>query len=198
MGGTAEVRWRAACLALAAALVVAASLAPSGTGALRGQAFSRSAATHIGMPAPCPVTTPELAPVPTPSSPEAYTYDPSGVSAWYVSPDRTLWVGADVGWRRGGNKVGWLRPPGSTLTVTGRRLDGEAPPLGVDLPDGYPWNFQVSGLDFPTGGCWEITGEAAGSTLRFVVAVDPGHDPPTPVGTTLAGGAAVDRASSAN
>ncbi len=33
--------------------------------------------------------------------------------------------------------------------------------------------FMVIGVDIPTLGCWEITGQSAGAILRFVVWVAP-------------------------
>lgn len=66
-------------------------------------------------------------------------------------------------------KVGWWRARGQ-LTVSGRRLDRTAPPLRVTVPDGYgSRGFQPSGLEFPTPGCWRVTGRAGGAQLSFVV-----------------------------
>jgi hypothetical protein len=70
-----------------------------------------------------------------------------------------------------GMKYPWLRVSGLTgkLTVTGRRLDAAAPPLKVDIPNGYlNTGFQATGLIFPTEGCWEITGKVGDTTLTFV------------------------------
>lgn len=87
----------------------------------------------------------------------------------------------------GRTKVLWIKPVGTRLEVTGRRLDGPAPPLEVTLPEGYPGDFQASGLVFPTGGCWEVEARVAGAgpagTLRVVVPVrsaagDDGCAPP--------------------
>ena len=68
-------------------------------------------------------------------------------------------------------KVLWLKPVGSRLEVSGQRLDGAVPPLDVHLPEGYPGDYQASGLSFPTGGCWEVEARADSSVLRFVVYV---------------------------
>jgi len=72
-----------------------------------------------------------------------------------------------------GNKVGWFRPAGETLMVTGRRLDGHSPPLETHIPCCYPTRFQSSGLYFPGEGCWEITATAGESVLTFIVRVEP-------------------------
>lgn len=69
-------------------------------------------------------------------------------------------------------KFGWFRGVVGTLTITGRRLDGPAPPLTADVPDGYgDRDFQSSGIHFPTAGCWEVTGRAGDATLTFVTLV---------------------------
>lgn len=68
-------------------------------------------------------------------------------------------------------KFGWWRLRGGDLSISGRRLDGDAPPLGSIIPAGYEGGgFQATGLTFPTPGCWEVTGSASG-TLTFVVYV---------------------------
>jgi hypothetical protein len=71
-----------------------------------------------------------------------------------------------------GMKFGWWRHASGRLTITGRRLDGPAPPLRAHIPDGYgDRGFQATGLSFPTEGCWEVTGQLAGTTLTFVTLV---------------------------
>jgi hypothetical protein len=113
----------------------------------------------------CPVTTPT-----TELPNEAYIA--SWSSRWYRSDDGELW--ADAGLRfADGVKVGWRKPLGAALEVTGRRLDGDAPPLTAEVPDGYADHFQASGLIFPTAGCWEVEARSADSTLTFVTAVFP-------------------------
>ena len=77
----------------------------------------------------------------------------------------------------GRTKVLWIKPVGARLEVTGRRLDGPAAPLAASLPEGYPGDFQARGLEFPSGGCWEVearpAGGGPGSSLRVVLAVRP-------------------------
>jgi hypothetical protein len=69
-------------------------------------------------------------------------------------------------------KFGWWRAlPGPKLTIEGRRLDAEAPPLRASIPDGYGAQFQATGIIFPTPGCWEVTGRAGGASLTFVTRV---------------------------
>jgi len=92
---------------------------------------------------------------------------------WYRSPDGRIWVAADdlPAFAGGTHKVLWLKPVGSRLEVVGRRLDGDAPPLRADLPEGYPGDFQASGIGFPTPGCWEVEARADGSVLRVALQV---------------------------
>jgi hypothetical protein len=104
-----------------------------------------------------------------------------------VNPHRSMWASA-WWWAEGkeyhlhagedGNKVGWFRPAGATLEITGQRLDAEAPALQAEVPCCYPSRFQATGLYFPTEGCWQITARAGGSVLKFVVEVEPLVSPP--------------------
>jgi hypothetical protein len=64
----------------------------------------------------------------------------------------------------------WSRTKGK-LTITGRRLDGDARPLSAYLPEGYDEGFMPSGLSFPTEGCWEVTGTVGEARLTFVTLV---------------------------
>jgi hypothetical protein len=58
------------------------------------------------------------------------------------------------------------------LTIEGKRLDAPAPPLKSIVPDGYgDAGFQVSGLIFPTAGCWAVTGRVGIASLTFVTLV---------------------------
>jgi hypothetical protein len=74
-------------------------------------------------------------------------------------------------------KWAWYRFKPGTLTITGHRLDGSAPPLEAWVPDGYgvDGGFHVSGITFPTTGCWEITGHLGEDSLTFVVWVAIGN-----------------------
>lgn len=127
--------------------------------------------------AACPVTRPEWLLPPEDSAvnnPPAYGY-------YYTNADQSIL--ASAWWAEGseyrlradpqGVKVGWFRPAGASMEVTGRRLDGEAPPLEAQIPCCYPTRFQASGLYFPTEGCWEVVTKAGGNELTFIVWVDP-------------------------
>lgn len=100
---------------------------------------------------------------------------------YFVNEDSSIWASAwwwgkeeyPLHAGKGGNKVAWFRPEGTVMEITGRRLDGQAPPLETDIPCCYPTRFQASGLYFPTAGCWEVTAKAADSVLSFVAKVKP-------------------------
>ena len=125
----------------------------------------------------CPVTEPVWAKPPEDSAvsgtPE-YGY-------YFVNKDRSIWASAwwtaeeesFLSANEEGIKVGWFRPAGAVLEITGERTDAESTPLDVDIPCCYPTRFQSSGLYFPTGGCWEVAAEAADSELTFTVWVEP-------------------------
>jgi hypothetical protein len=79
----------------------------------------------------------------------------------FVAPDGSV-----------GMKFGWWRAATGKLQLTGRRLDAPAPPVRANVPEGYgDRGFQASGVDFPTEGCWEVTGALPTTSLRFVTFV---------------------------
>jgi hypothetical protein len=100
---------------------------------------------------------------------------------YYVNPDRSIWASAwwhenpddPLSATEDGVKVGWFRPAGAELEITGWRIDGEAPPLESHVPCCYLTRFQATGLYFPSEGCWQVNARAAGSELSFVVQVEP-------------------------
>ena len=62
------------------------------------------------------------------------------------------------------------------IKVTGRRLDGPAPPLLVLPPTNAfqgAGSAMLTGVYVPAPGCWEITGEYHGNKRAFVVWVEP-------------------------
>ena len=76
-------------------------------------------------------------------------------------------------------KVGWQRKRKGKLEVSGKRLDGAAPPARAYIHDYGDTGFQPIYLVFPTPGCWEITGEVSGGRLTFVTLVEKIGDGPT-------------------
>ena len=67
----------------------------------------------------------------------------------------------------------------SKLTITARRLDAPTPPPEISAGPTFnrDWKaFMLGGINFPTPGCWEITGRYEDAEVQFVVWVIP--DPP--------------------
>jgi hypothetical protein len=120
--------------------------------------------------------------------------EPSPSSAsrfWYGDEALAVLLGTGGTWRGMGrehryrNKLFWWRQgfdgttePQPALAVTGRRLDGGAPPASISPAtsarhaDFGGWAMLTT-VEFPTGGCWELTGEYRGARSRFVVLVLP-------------------------
>lgn len=93
-------------------------------------------------------------------------------SLWVAMPPANVVV--DVPSANGAitTKLPWWRGVTGSLRIEGRRLDGAAPPLSADIPDGYgATGFQASGVSFPAEGCWEVTGRVGDATLTFVTLV---------------------------
>ena len=92
-----------------------------------------------------------------------------GMGPKHAYRDKLFW------WRQGYSGRTEPRPE---LAVTGRRLDGAAPPAKVSgatnarHADFGGWAMLVM-VEFPTDGCWELTGEYKGQTLSFVTKVGP-------------------------
>ncbi|MBI3491266.1 MAG: hypothetical protein HY047_05725 [Acidobacteria bacterium] len=65
----------------------------------------------------------------------------------------------------------WIRPAGTQLTISGERIDGDAPALASDIPCCYRSGFQVTRMTFPAGGCWKVTATAGDHRLEFIANV---------------------------
>ena len=148
-------------------------------------------------PASCPVTvppaTPFAPPSPYPSEAGEYNFWLGTEKLWTIFPKSGVWWGWKPHEAGQENRVqpltektGWgsvdfdlRKEPLPTLKVTGRRLDGDAPPLLTDTPTNALTGPTVDnaemaiGLYVPTPGCWEITGEYRGQKLSYVVWVTP-------------------------
>lgn len=136
----------------------------------------------------CPITLASAQPF-TPPAPWTQT-PPSGQFWWGDDKLWTLLDGSGI-WKglphNGGgytqklpwwNKdYDWQAEPLPALKVTGKRLDADAPPLRVsEATNGYEGtykSFMLVGADFPTGGCWQITGRYHDKETSFVVWVEP-------------------------
>ena len=154
---------------LAASVIVALAVAPHDPG--RAQATTEHSA--------CPTS--QLI---RDTAPHDANADPVGPADWYMNEDRTMWAGPvpTGGWSTGGrlqsggnqvpgHKTYWVRPQGTELVISGRRMDATAPPIRAHIPCCYPTGFQIVALHFPTPGCWEVKAEAGESRLRFVTHV---------------------------
>ena len=124
----------------------------------------------------CPLTEPAWAKPPEDSA----VQNPPEYGYYFINEDSSIWASAwwtkqDENYLRAGEdiKVGWFRPAGAELEVTGQRLDGDAPSLEFHAPCCYPTRFQASGLGFPTPSCWEVIAKAEDRKLSFVVWVEP-------------------------
>jgi hypothetical protein len=94
-----------------------------------------------------------------------------GNGPWIINEDRTIWA-ADQPYvaNRSVNTV-WMRPANTELTITARRLDGDAPELAVGQAAPYSTGYIAIGVVFPAAGCWEVTGTAGTSKLTFITRV---------------------------
>jgi hypothetical protein len=179
-------------------LILTACVTTIGTGV--SQAASQQTATKSvaiaatimpnNPPVTCPITHPSnilfTPPSPYPATP------PSNYAGefWYGTPELWTMLRTDGTWSslpQNGvgytQKIFWWRQgydintePRPKLTVIGKRLDASAPPLSAssatnarsDLGDAM-----LVGVDIPTLGCWEITGQYNGTELSFVVWIAP-------------------------
>ena len=140
-------------------------------------------------PASCAVTVPQDPPF---TAPEPYSpHSPFDTYFWYGS--NSLWTDlpkdgtwSDLPHNPEGytQKVFWWREgyiwneePEPDLIVTGERLDASAPLLIVSrATNAYAADIgsaMLVGVDFPTLGCWKITGKYADDELSFIVWVAP-------------------------
>jgi hypothetical protein len=87
--------------------------------------------------------------------------------------EKTFWFRQEWGRYNGRDK--WIpSEDASKLVVTAQRLDGPAPPPEVHKANSsyreQDWKaFLVGGINFPTPGCWQVSGRYEGAQLTFVV-----------------------------
>jgi len=141
-------------------------------------------------PANCPVTVAQDPPF---TAPDPYSRNsPFDSNFWYGSkslwtdlPKAGIWYALHHTRQGYTQKMFWWSEwfsfkdePQPVLVVFGRRLDEEeAPPLIVsratNASAGDIGTAMLVGVDFPTLGCWKITGQYKKSELSFVVWVAP-------------------------
>lgn len=128
----------------------------------------------------CPATQPS---VPAFLPPPPYSAAPFGEPTFLIGTG-DLWVSLPAQpWRGLRHKIFWWRPgfdgarewqPGLTLVM--RPVNGNVT-TSVDRPAtnahfGGEWSM-LTMVDFPAGGCWEITGTYGGHSVTFVASVTP-------------------------
>lgn len=141
------------------------------------------------VPEACPVTKPAtqpfVPPAPYDAKPGPGSFWFGTDSLWTALPKDGVWLGghytpSDPTIRQ---KLQFFRqgfdaraPMESKLTVTGKRTDSVAPALKTDGPASPAWTgndlqdqFFMTGINFPTTGCWEITAHYEDVKVTFVV-----------------------------
>ncbi len=128
----------------------------------------------------CPVT---QAPGSEFIPPEPWPPQPPGEDQFWYGQDG-LWAALprDGSWRQLalGEKFWWWseafdvsEDDTPNLTVTAERLDGDAPIFRTDeATNGYHPSFNwamLVGVELPSPGCWQFTGEYKGQQLSFVL-----------------------------
>ena len=175
---------------IAASSVITRQIEPTAT-VQASEAPDIAISTHLApndAPGNCPVTQPPELPF-TPPSPypqnapeDDFWYGTD--SLWTAVPRNGVWSSLTHNpegytqkvfwWRKG---YSWTAEPEPQLSVIGRRLDAPAPPLNVSTATNAfaedIGSAMLVGVDFPTPGCWKITGRYAGTELSFVVRVAP-------------------------
>ena len=152
----------------------------------------RSPNARAVVPDSCPITKPGDRPF---TPPHKYRRYLNKASFWYGTdrlwialPTSGVWAGlshyepGDPTFRQ---KIAWYRAGleaddkiSTPLKITGRRLEAPAPALLSDpftgvstMMDGIA--FFMSGVNFPTHGCWEVTGRYQRDELTFVIWIAP-------------------------
>ncbi|SRR5216684_3919054 len=140
------------------------------------------------LPDSCPVTKPYqsrlfVPPFPYPAKASLGDFWFGSDRLWTALPVNGTWRGlphftpSDPTFRQklafGREGYDWHTEPQPRLKVTGKRLDSPAPPLLSDRANNG-WikpeqTFMVTGINFPTLGCWEITARYQDDELTFVV-----------------------------
>ena len=140
-------------------------------------------------PADCPVTTTTIlsfeAPEPYSSvAPWDGIFWFGSEDLWTALPTDGVWAGLPLNPDGYTQKIMWWsslydlpNEPEPALVVKGRRLDADAPSLrfygatnafAKDIGDAM-----LTGVEFPTLGCWEVTGQYKKTGLTFVVWLAP-------------------------
>ena len=142
-------------------------------------------------PASCPTTVhpkPEFVPPsipflsPSAAFPNEFWFGSEHL--WTAIPNDAIWYSLPHNPEGYTQKIFWWSDrfslkdePEPELIVSGQRLDTKAPSLNVSrATNAYGGDIgesMLTGVDFPTLGCWKITGQYKGSELSFIVWVAP-------------------------
>ena len=136
-------------------------------------------------PKSCPVTLGDQhifqAPQPySPTAPWNGFFWTGSEGLWTALPNDGIWAGLPHGAEGYSQKIFWwstqfhlrdeLQP---ALVVSGQRLDSDAPLIhfygATNASAGDIGDAMLTGVDIPTGGCWEISGEYKKTELKFVI-----------------------------
>lgn len=137
----------------------------------------------------CPITLPGStsfeAPAPfSPTAPFENEFWFGNENLWTALPRDGRWSGLPLNPDGYTQKIFWWSTlfsiedePQPDLVVFGKRLDGEAPALiaskATNASASDIGSAMLVGVDFPTAGCWEITGQYKKTELAFVIWVEP-------------------------
>lgn len=140
-------------------------------------------------PADCPVTTTGILSfeAPAPFSPKApwpgiFWFGSEGL--WTALHENGVWSALPNTSDGYTQKIMWWSSayslkdePQPDLVVSGRRLDADAPALrfygATNAMADDIGEAMLTGVEFPTLGCWEVTGQYKGAELIFVVWIVP-------------------------
>lgn len=103
---------------------------------------------------------------------------------WTALPDDGVWSALPKNPDGYTQKIMWWSivfnlsaEPEPALVVTGRRLDGDSPPLrfygATNAMAEDIGEAMLTGVEFPTLGCWEVVGQYKKTELKFVVWIAP-------------------------
>jgi hypothetical protein len=139
-------------------------------------------------PADCPITARQDPPFEPPAPYDSMGYEGEfwyGTDAlWTALRENGIWEALPhnpggytqkVFWWRDGYV--WSEEQEPELSVTAERLDASAPPVGASrATNAYAADIgsaMLVGVDFPTLGCWKVTGNYGDTSLSFVVWIAP-------------------------
>ena len=140
-------------------------------------------------PADCPVTTTGIlsfeAPAPfSPSAPWEGEFWFGSEGLWTALHNDGVWAQLPLNPDGYTQKIMWWsslyslpEEPQPALVVSGRRLDANAPALrfygATNAMADDIGEAMLTGVEFPTLGCWEVTGQYKKTELKFVVWIAP-------------------------